>query len=123
MADSTSNPNASSFRLEVAPSVLFRDGLHETAEGEIYIEGHRITLQDVVGRYTEGDSPEQIAAFFPTVKLSKIHRVIAFYIENRTAIDAYVARDRQVTTQQRADGNRGIPLAELRARLAGRRAG
>ena len=72
------------------------DFLHD-ADGEIRMVGHRIGLVHVVKVYNEGYSAEMIAATFPTLPLSLVHRVIAFYLDNQSEVDAIVAdHDRQM---------------------------
>jgi|GEM_PF-3178519 len=37
-------------------------------DGDIRIKGTRVYLEDIIGRYFEGDSPEEINSHFPTTK-------------------------------------------------------
>lgn len=87
-------------------------------DGEIRLRGHRVGLYDLVNRYREGYSAEMLALEYPTVDLALIHRVIAFYLENRTAIDAYLDQfAAELHQSERSVPNR-IPLEILRERLA-----
>lgn len=91
-------------------------------DGEIRLTGHRISLYNVVASYKEGSTPEALHEQFPTLKLSLIHRVIAFYRENRVAVDAYVANDQAELDRQRAAASPVVPsLGELRRRMEARR--
>jgi uncharacterized protein (DUF433 family) len=94
------------------PDFLTRDDL-----GHIRLTGHRIGLQDVVFYYNEGYSPEAMVCHFPTLSLALVHKVIAFYLENLTEIDAYVRKAEQDAEQLRAAALKGPGLAELRRRL------
>ncbi|MBM3237295.1 DUF433 domain-containing protein [Candidatus Poribacteria bacterium] len=58
----------------------------------IRIKGHRINLEDIVDYYCEGYSPEQIAQEFPGLSLEKIYATIAYYLHNKTDVDAYMKR-------------------------------
>lgn len=42
-------------------------------------------------RFQEGASPEKIVSSFPTLKLSQVYGVIAYYLENEKTIGDYVA--------------------------------
>jgi uncharacterized protein (DUF433 family) len=93
------------------------DFLTQHPYGEIRLTGHRIGLLHVVQYYNEGFSPEMLLEQFPTLPLSLIHKVIAFYLDNRAEVDAYVAKCEAELDQQRAAAPKGPSLAELRRRL------
>ena len=90
--------------------------LSRTGDGEILLRGHRIGLEHIVWRYNEGDSPEMLVCRYPTLPLALVHRVIAFYLDNRADVDAYVAQCRSELDQQVASGQR-LDMATLRERL------
>lgn len=94
------------------------DFLTQDSDGFIHIVGHRIGLEHLVHYYNQGDSPEALACEYPTLSLSLIHRVIAFYLDNRDEIDRYVARNQMEIDRQRATTPKGPTLAELRRRFA-----
>jgi uncharacterized protein (DUF433 family) len=93
------------------------DFLTEHLDADIRLTGHRIGLFHVVKYYNEGYSPEMLVEQFPTLELALIHKVIAFYLENRAEVDAYVANYHTELEQQRATAPQGPGLAELRRRL------
>jgi uncharacterized protein (DUF433 family) len=66
--------------------------LTEWPFGEIVLTGHRIGLYHVVEGYNQGYSPEQIHEEYPTLPLELINKVLAFYKENQSEVDAYMAR-------------------------------
>ena len=86
-------------------------------DGHIHVTGHRIGLFHIVKYYNDGYSPEMLVEQFPTLPLSLIHKVIAFYLENRSEVDAYVANYEAELDQQQAAAPKGPGLAELRRRL------
>ena len=98
--------------------MLLPDFLIQDSDGFIHLAGHRIGLEHLVHYYNEGHSPEALACEYPTLSLSLIHRVIAFYLDNREEIDQYVARNQIEMDRQRAAIPKGPSLAELRDRLA-----
>ena len=93
------------------------DFLTEHSYRDIRLTGHRIGLFHMVKYYNEGYSPEMLAEQFPTLELALIHKVIAFYLENRAEVDVYVANYDAELEQQRAAAPQGPSLAELRRRL------
>ncbi len=102
------------------PDFLTRD-----KHGEINLTDHRIGLHHVLRYYNQGDSAEMLANRYPTLALSTIHRTIAFYLDQRQEVDAYLAEtDRQIARMiEEHDRNRRGPTAdELRRRLEARRA-
>lgn len=94
------------------------DFLMTAAEGEIRLAGHRIGLYHLVHLYNEGYSPEMLVCQYPTLPLALIHKVIAFYLEHREEVDAYVAACQVALGRQRDDNPTGLDLPTLRKRLA-----
>jgi uncharacterized protein (DUF433 family) len=94
--------------------------LTESSDGEITLTGHRIGLYHLVEHYNEGESAEMLAARYPTLPLSLVHKVLAFYLDNRSEVDSYVAVClAQMDKQQRA--GQPLDLSALRSRLASQR--
>src|SRR5256885_11638512 len=89
----------------------------QDVNGEIRLAGHRIGLFHVVHFYNEGYSPEMLLGQYPSLPLALIHKVIAYYLENRAEVDAYVAASREELSRQRAANPRRIDAAALRQRL------
>ena len=94
----------------------------QDADGFIDLRGHRIGIQHLVHFYGEGYSPEMLAEEFPTLSLALIHKTLGFYLENQAEVDGYVARCREEIERQASAAPEGPGLAELRRRLAARRA-
>jgi uncharacterized protein (DUF433 family) len=61
-------------------------------EGAIRISGTRITLDTVIARYRQGDSPEAIHEGFDALPLNDIYAVIAYYLAHREELDGYLQR-------------------------------
>jgi uncharacterized protein (DUF433 family) len=102
--------------------MTFPDFLVNQPDGEIVLAGHRITIVNVLDSYNDGDSVEMIAAKFPTVALATLHKVVAFYLENRAELDAYLKQYHADLDAARATAHFTPSVAELRRRLAERRA-
>lgn len=91
--------------------------LELTEDGYLRFRGHRIHLEHVLELYTDGYSAEMIAAEYPTLGLAAVHHAIAFYLENRAAIDEYLSRVRRENEQRRQEGPTAPTANELRQRL------
>jgi uncharacterized protein (DUF433 family) len=86
--------------------------------GEVRLTGHRINLYSPIRLYQEGYSAEALAARFPTVSLALIHKLIAFYLENRAAVEAYVAQYGEELAELQRQNPPRVTMQELRERLA-----
>src|SRR5262245_50565432 len=64
----------------------------------------------------EGYSPEMLAEQFPTVPLAHIHKVIAFYLDNKADVDALVKKHKAEMDKLRNSG-RHPNLIQLRQRF------
>ncbi len=80
------------------------DFLFEAPYGEIRITGSRIGLYHIVESYNEGFSAEMLVEEYPTLPLALIHKIIAFYLENKSEVDAYVEKERQACEEMRRTG-------------------
>ena len=87
-------------------------------EGDVIRIGNtRVTLQSVVADFHRGASPEEIAHHYPTLNLSEVYLVIAYYLQNRAEVDAYVEQQRQLANEERKAYEADHPIDPLRERL------
>lgn len=96
------------------------DFLKSDEAGDIRLVGHRIGLYHVVHYYNEGYSAEMLACQYPSLPLALIHKVIAFYLENRIEVEAYVEAYLDELQQQRAANPNRVNVAALEERFARR---
>lgn len=96
----------------ILPNFLTQD-----PDGFVHVTGHRIGLQHLVHYYEEGYSPEMLACEYPSLSLAVIHKVIAFYLENRGDVKKYVTECESLIDKQRSSTETGPSMAELRQRL------
>lgn len=89
--------------------------------GFVHVKGHRIGLHHILRLYKAGHSPEMIVASYPTLSLSLVHKVIAFYLDHLAALDTYIAEQDRAMAEQMAASQPGPGIAELRARLEAKR--
>ena len=98
--------------------------LEQRGGEEIYLKGHRITLEEVCYYYDEGSTAEMLRERFPTLPLVLIHKVIVFYLENRDAVQDYLAEceaARDANFERWQNAPRPTPdAAQLRKRLQAR---
>jgi uncharacterized protein (DUF433 family) len=59
-------------------------------DGVIRIGETRISLDTVIFAYNEGATPEEIVQDYPTLQLSDVYRVISYYLQHISEIDAYL---------------------------------
>jgi uncharacterized protein (DUF433 family) len=95
------------------------DFLTQAPDGEIRLTGHRIGLYHLIERYNEGESAEMLACRYPSLPLSLVHKVLAYYLENQPEIGAYVRGCTTAMDQQRR-GARSLDADGLRRRLQDR---
>ena len=91
--------------------------LHWHTDGEIRLVGHRIGLHQFLYYYNQGFTAEMMLCQFPTLELATIHKVIAFYLDNRAEVDRYAAQYQAELDALRAAGPHAPSVAEIRKRL------
>jgi uncharacterized protein (DUF433 family) len=82
--------------------------------GEIRVTGHRIDLYLLAQKYNEGRTTEMLHCEYPTLPLALLHKVIAFYLENRADVDEYVAAVESRIDKLRTDNRPGPGMLRVR---------
>ena len=104
---------------------MIPDPLRMDEHGTILMSGTRVTLDTVIARYHQGDSPEVIHEAFDVLPLNDIYAVIAYYLAHRDELDAYLQRREVEAERLRQEWEAKYPLkvtkAELLARLEARK--
>ncbi len=108
------------FRLETTQRVP----LTQWEDGSIRITGSRVPLDSVIYHFNLGSTPEQIAYKFQGLNPADIYGVIAYYLNNREAIDQYL-REQEAEADARlqqleSDPNYQREKREFRERLMAR---
>ena len=88
--------------------------------GMIRINGTRVTLQTLVYAFRQGDSPEQIVESYPVLRLADVYTVIAYYLNRREEVDAYVREQEKLADSIRQENELRFPSDGLRAKLLAR---
>jgi uncharacterized protein (DUF433 family) len=91
-------------------------------DGTIRITGSRVTLDVILHAYLRGESPAEIQAGFPSIKLRDIYGAIYYYLEHQAQVDEYLRRQEQEAEAARHFIENNWPSAEWRARLQAHRA-
>ena len=80
-----------------------------------YVAGTRVSLDSVVYAFLEGCSAESIREDFEGLTLSQVDGAIAYYLEHRNEVDAYLQRRKEQWAELE---RRGTPMSrDLHARL------
>jgi uncharacterized protein (DUF433 family) len=85
-------------------------------DGEIRLTEHRIGLYTVVRMFREGNTAEQIAEELDSLGLALVYKTLAFYLENRAEVDAYMDTYRAELERQEQVYKQGPSIEELRRR-------
>jgi uncharacterized protein (DUF433 family) len=85
-------------------------------DGEVVLTGTRVTLYGFIFNYNQGESAEMLGLRYPHVSLAAIHKTIAFYLENKSDVDPYMAEYERKLEKLRTAGPT-LNLVELRERL------
>ena len=64
----------------------------EQRDGGYWIAGTRVSLDSAVYAFLGGQTAESIAQSFPVLTLEQVYGAIAFYLANRSDIDAYLVK-------------------------------
>lgn len=105
-----------SFATEVIPLVTDPDGV-------IRVGNTRVTLETLVGAFSEGATAEEIVQQYPSLELADVYQVIGYYLRRPKEVDAYLQRRKgQAETIRRQNETRFDPQG-VRNRLLARGSG
>jgi len=80
--------------------------------GRPCIAGTRVRVQDIVLRTESGESPDEILAALPHLSMADVHAALAYYHDNRDAIDGQIAESDALVTAFKASHSPAAPAAE-----------
>jgi uncharacterized protein (DUF433 family) len=83
-----------------------------------WVEGSRVSLDSIVYAFLDGESPESIAQNFPLLSLEQIYGAIAFYLANRSMVDAYLAEGEAEFQQLQQSCRKNSPLLYQKLKAA-----
>lgn len=90
------------------------------ADGTIRVAGTRVTLDTVIGVYSQGSTPEEIVESFDVLRLDDVYAVITYYLRHREEVDEYLAGREALAAKIRDEVEREYPQDGLRERLLAR---
>lgn len=67
----------------------------EQRDGGYWVAGTRVSLDSIVYAFLSGQSAESIARSFDTLDLEQVYGAIAFFLANRSEVEAYLAQNRK----------------------------
>lgn len=62
--------------------------------GRLRIEGTRVTLNQIVTLYKQGNNAEDIADQYPHVSLAQVYSALAYYHAHRNEVEADLAAEK-----------------------------
>lgn len=90
-------------------------------EGVYRMRGTRVSLDSVVYRFLQGETPETIAQAFPVLSLEQVYGAVAYYLANREAVNAYLEQGRSDFEAQRREARDSDPAFYQKLAAARRR--
>lgn len=95
--------------------------LQTDADGVVRVGGTRVTLDTIVVAFQQGATAEEIVQQYPTVPLSDVYAVIAYYLRHRDEVDAYLEEGERVSDMARQMQEANRDRRDIRDRLLKRR--
>ncbi len=78
-----------------------RSPLREGADGVLLVGDTAISLEEVLLCHKAGSPPEDIVACYDALRLADVYAAIAYYLDHREEVDAYLARREHVEAAER----------------------
>lgn len=94
--------------------------LAQNEAGDLYVEGSRVFLEDLVDLYRQGYSPEEMALAYPSLALADLYAVLAYVLRHPAEVKAYLERQ-GVRAREAEEQTRSYHSTDLRKRLEERR--
>lgn len=91
------------------------------SHGIVRVGATRVTLDTVVGAFQRGATAEEIVQDYSSLRLGDVYAAITFYLQNRSAVDAYLRDLRQKGEEIQHRMEAQSDPAEFRKRLLERR--
>ncbi len=93
--------------------------LRTDEHGKIRVGNTRVLLELLIHAFNQGETAEEIVDSYPSVKLSDVYSIIAYYLTHRAEVDAYVEKANQAAerVQREVEANYSPEIQVLRARL------
>lgn len=86
----------------------------------VRVGGTRVTLDSVVEAFEEGFTPEEIQQQYPALALGDVYGTIAYFLNHRGEVDAYIEERRRQGSAVRSEIDAREDRADFRRRLLAR---
>jgi uncharacterized protein (DUF433 family) len=103
------------------PMVETTSPVSTDADHVVRVGGTRVTLDTLVEAFEEGFTPEEIQQQYPSLGLGDVYGAIAYYLNHRTEVAAYLEERRHRAAAVRSEIDARADRAEFRRRLLARR--
>ncbi|WP_008316068.1 DUF433 domain-containing protein [Leptolyngbya sp. PCC 6406] len=90
------------------------------ADGVVLVGNTRVTLDTVVSAFLEGAAAEEIVEQYPSLQLADVYSVIAYYLQQKTEVDAYLKNRQERAAQVRQENEHRFNPNGIRDRLMAR---
>ena len=103
----------------IATPITIDVPLRTDDHGIIRVGGTKVRLEQIVHAFYNGESAEGILEMYDVLRLAEIYAVIAYYLEHRTEVDAYVkiVEEREAQILRELEVNASADTLAFRARL------
>jgi uncharacterized protein (DUF433 family) len=91
-------------------------------DGTIRVTGTRVPLDTIVYAFRAGSTPQDITRMYTTVTLEAAYAVIAWVLQNKDEVDAYLAKREAEHKAIQEEEERLHPPEGIKARLLARKA-
>jgi uncharacterized protein (DUF433 family) len=105
--------------MEVTPTMLIP--LIISDSGVIRVGDTRVRLDTIVYAFNEGYTAEEIVTQYPSLTLSDVYAVIAYYLNERQTVDEYISQRLQAAQAIRAEIESKPEYRAFRQKLLDRR--
>ncbi len=90
-------------------------------DGIIRIGRTRVMLDTVIAAFNEGATAEEIAQQYPALTLAEVYATVAYYLNHKADVDAYLRAGEQLAQQVQAENEARFNPTGVRDRLLARR--
>jgi uncharacterized protein (DUF433 family) len=90
-------------------------------DGVIRIGRTRVLLDTVIAAFAEGATAEEIAQQYPALTLAEVYATVAYYLNHKADVDAYLRAGEQFAQQVQVENEARFNPIGVRDRLLARR--
>ena len=94
--------------------------LTETEDGALIVTGTRIPVDTIIYSFRRGDSAEQIADNYDSLRLADVYAILAFYLAHQRELDDYIQKREMASTETHRFIDTHFDQTSFRSRLLAR---